>query len=49
MINNDFYLCLERGRQAEVMVANAFRSMGYDVMDVTKNPAFWKQDVDLLI
>ena len=49
MINNSFYLCLERGRQAEVMVMNAFRSMGYDVMDVTKNPAFWKQDVDLLI
>ena len=44
-----FLLDLERGRQAEVLVTNAFRLMGYDVMDVTKNPAFWKKDIDLLI
>lgn len=48
-MNNDFYLDLKRGRQAEVMVMNAFRSMNYGVMDVTKNPKFWKEDVDLLI
>lgn len=36
----NFLLDLERGRQAEVLVANAFRMMGYDVMDVTNNPVF---------
>ena len=48
-MNNNFYIDLNRGRQAEVMVANAFRSMGYDVMDVSKNSFYWKKDVDLLI
>lgn len=48
-MSNDFYKDLQRGRQAEVMVANAFRSMGYDVMDMTKNIKFWHDDIDLLI
>ena len=49
MNNNSFYLDLKRGRQAEVLVANAFRMMGYGVMDVTKNPIFWHKGIDLLI
>lgn len=49
MNNSKFWLDLKRGRQAEVLVTNAFRMMGYGVMDVTKNPVFWKKDVDLLI
>ena len=49
MINNDFYMCLERGRQAEMMVMNAFRSMGYEVMDVSKCRDYWDKDIDLLI
>lgn len=39
-MSDDFYKDLQRGRQAEVMVANAFRSMDYDVMDMTKNVKF---------
>ena len=49
MQNNAFFLDLSRGAQAEVLVSNYFRGNGYDVMDVTKNPRFWDQDVDLLI
>lgn len=30
-MNKDFYYCLKKGRQAEVMVATAFRQMGYEV------------------
>ena len=40
MINNDFYNCLQRGRQAEVMVSNAFRTMGYEVLDVSKSAEY---------
>ena len=40
MNNIEFFIDLKRGRQAEVLVANAFRMMGYDVMDLTKNPVF---------
>ena len=36
----NFLIDLERGRQAEVLVANAFRTMGFAVMDVTKSPKF---------
>ena len=36
----EFLNDLKRGRQAEVLVANAFRLMGYDVLDMTKNPVF---------
>ncbi len=36
----DFLLDLEKGRKAEVLVMNAFRRKGYDVMDLTKIPLF---------
>ena len=38
MINNSFYRDLQRGKQAEVMVANAFREMDYDVFDISDDP-----------
>ena len=44
-----FYQDLSRGRQAEVLVSNAFRMMGYEVTDVTKDPIFWHKDIDLII
>ena len=40
---------LKRGKQGEVLVANAFRNMGYDVTDVSTNSDYWKKDVDLII
>lgn len=49
MKNTNFWKDLERGRQAEVLVANAFSMMNYDVMDVSKEAVFWSKDVDLLI
>ena len=49
MQNNAFFLDLSRGAQAEMLVSNYFRGNGYDVMDVTKNPIFWKKDIDLFI
>lgn len=45
----DFYSDLARGRQGEVLVANAFRNMGYEVTDVTKNESYQVKDIDLLI
>ena len=38
----DFYSDLARGRQGEVLVANAFRNMGYKVTDVTKIESYQK-------
>ena len=40
MDNINFLTDLSRGRQAEVLVMNAFRTMGYDVIDLTNNPVF---------
>jgi len=49
MQNNAFFMDLSRGSQAEILVTNYFRGNGYDVMDVTKNPIFWKKDIDLFV
>lgn len=46
---SDFLTDLARGKQGEVLVANAFRNMGYKVTDVTSNSDYWKKDIDLLI
>ena len=45
----DFKTDLERGKQGELMVAQAFEKMGYEVKDVTDDPSFWKKDVDFII
>lgn len=45
----DFLFDLARGKQGEILVADAFRNMGYPVTDVTHNPDYWKRDIDLLI
>ena len=37
-MNNSFFIDLARGAQGEVLVANAFVEMGYEVMSVSKNP-----------
>lgn len=37
-MNYDFLIDLARGAQGEVLVANAFIQMGYEVMSVSKNP-----------
>lgn len=49
MKNDTFFIDLKRGAQAEVLVMNYFRMNGYDVIDVTKNPAYFKKDIDLLV
>lgn len=46
---SEFLNDLAKGKQGEVLVANAFRNMGYPVTDVTSNPDYWKKDIDLLI
>ena len=46
---DNFFLDLERGHIAEVAVANWFRARGFEVLDLTKNPVFWKKDIDLRI
>lgn len=46
---SDFLKDLQRGKQGEVMVANAFRKMNYDVQDVSNNKEFQKKDIDLVI
>lgn len=46
---SDFFKDLVRGKQGEVLVANAFRDMGYEVTDVTGDSDYWKKDIDLLI
>ena len=48
-MNNDFFIDLARGAQGETLVANAFTQMGYEVMSVSKNPVWFKRDVDLMI
>ena len=48
-MNNDFFYDLSRGAQGETLVANAFTQMGYEVMSVSKNPMWFKKDVDLMI
>ena len=37
-MENAFFIDLARGAQGEILVANAFMQMGYDVMNVSKNP-----------
>ena len=46
---NEFYLDLERGHIAEVAVANWFRARGFEVLDLTKNPEFWKKEIDIRV
>lgn len=40
---------LAKGKQGEVLVASAFRNMGYKVTDVSADSDYWKKDIDLLI
>ena len=44
-----FFTDLERGKQAEVLVAKAFVGMGYSVFDVSEDSSYWGQDIDLII
>ena len=48
-MNYQFYKDLLRGRQAEVLVTEAFDTMGFFVEDVTENPEYWDKDIDLII
>lgn len=45
----DFIADLKRGRQGEVLVAEALRLQGYNVEDVTNNSDYWEKDIDFLI
>lgn len=48
-MKNNFMNDLAKGKQGEVLVASAFRNMGYQVTDVTNDSDYWKKDIDLLI